>query len=89
MINTLITILIPFNALFDMMLGVNRSAYYSMAAFLFNILLYTFLFFIFYKKMIKKIKVICWILFVIVILFNVTMFLILFLNFTIYGNITI
>ena len=89
MTNILISILIPFNALLDILLGSHRSVYYSMVAFLFNILLYIFLLHIFYKKMTKKIKIICWSLFVIVVLFNLIMFLILFLNFTIYDNVTV
>lgn len=85
----MINILIPFNALFDILLGIHRSVYYSMAAFLFNILLYSFLFLIFYKKIKNKLRIICWILFILIILFNLIMFLILFLKFTICGNITV
>ena len=71
----ILSLIFPCTSLF-VALSTFQINLYFMSTFFFNILIYSLLFYIFYKKMTEKTKESCWIFFIIVVFFNLIRFFI-------------
>ena len=71
----ILSLIFPCTSLF-VALSTFQINLYFMSTFFFNILIYSLLFYIFYKKVFEKTKEICWIFFIIVVFSNLIGFFI-------------